>query len=391
MKLNLLFCLALAAMCYAQAQPINFLSGKVEAHDSHAPIPYATLSIPGTAYQSTADAYGYFRISIPEQPHFQLKVSSIGFESKIFQVHTKNRESITITLKENPYLLETQEIVAPMDVLRKAFSSNDYLYQGGFAITRFFTCDQLSERVEGIGKFYYVEGFWQSGLIALTQKRNITSEKARAKVDPYWVDYALTFWDRVTPPCPLEDNKCWSQKIQTEYLGTTYYDNRKVYKVSLRIGKPKLDMVDGPPFSKFDRYEAEYLIDAETFAFLQRKSVLYAATRKEGEPKQLINAKAGKFKPISMTLIRNYRPYKGKYFPSFFRMEHELLLEADSQGLATSNAHVEMELTTLEIQTETGQKFTYPPLPKGQYHTWEINNVPYNKEFWEAFDNNMNH
>lgn len=104
----LLCCWLLVSNQYIFAQQDIILSGKITDFESQEPVPFANLSVKGTATGTTTNFDGEFELHLPQKfLNDSLVVSCIGYFNYYTTINNiKNRQAFHISLKSRSYLME---------------------------------------------------------------------------------------------------------------------------------------------------------------------------------------------------------------------------------------------------------------------------------------------
>lgn len=103
-------------------------------------IPFATIIISGTQTGAIADAKGKFQIKDIKLSDTSLKVSSIGYTSKVIKIDLSQTQSITIQLEESTLLVD--------EVVVKAETQATKLERSGFAVSSVDTRELQLKSIE---------------------------------------------------------------------------------------------------------------------------------------------------------------------------------------------------------------------------------------------------
>ena len=368
------------------AQSTLVYTGKVIDDETGEGVPYATLSVVNSSRGTTTDEFGAFILMVSEADSKQVKVSSIGYESSQISLGSAVKD-IRVRLLPVAYFLEEETIMSAEDILRKTLT--DRGWQGENPYWLHMLCKGSGSEIDGefrykldaVLEYYFGPGGQFLGHANVLQKRNLASERADLPTIT-WRFTSGCYIDNLFTPCDLGKNKCW-KNMEVKLEKTTKYDGEKVWIISVVI--PKLGKVWGAP-NKFARLEAEYVISTSSFAILRRSFTKYAipvATQKKLTRKRP-NALGFTYYIVSEMGVINYRKHNDKYYIS-----HQKNVSTYDVYFVDKTRAIESLVTTNEltaINILEGPKYAAIPDQQDKYISWQINEVPYNPEFWEKID-----
>jgi hypothetical protein len=91
------------------AQKITF-SGFVREKGSQEILPYVSVRVPALNIGTSANAYGFFSLTIPAKEQLELEVSQVGYQVKTIRVSAQKSQQITVELSVKNVVLEEVKV-----------------------------------------------------------------------------------------------------------------------------------------------------------------------------------------------------------------------------------------------------------------------------------------
>lgn len=352
------------------------ISGKIIDHQTNNPIPYVNIGILGSYIGTSSNDQGEFQLSVPhELRNTQIVFSSIGHKTKIVLMdEIKNSEKLIIKLLEDTLNLQAmtfREGEDPKELLRQAFAKED---PSAYLIQQYYQgkVNDLS------GKVYYdIEAILHNerkiidGNIGVsncaTQKKNNLTEG----IDNHYFQYFM-FYYNVTDDsyhCDLSTDKCLSGLDITmdKYVP---YDGKLVYKIDYSFQDTrKLSL---------DRKEIKSLtgtayIEPENLDLIRWE---IKGAFEEVSKNRILKAGSNGY-PIDFSWTRNFREVDGKYYLSLLNViqrNKQIPVSGEPTTIIQKHSCFSMDV-----------KFGNEIEKSLSCETYNLNNIPYDQEFWEKF------
>ncbi len=94
---------------------LHTINGTVRDKNSFELLPGASISITGTRFAATTNAYGFFSLSVEPKSAYKIQISFVGYETESIEVNLENETLLSVELKEKNTLLQDIEVTSNLE------------------------------------------------------------------------------------------------------------------------------------------------------------------------------------------------------------------------------------------------------------------------------------
>ena len=380
----IIFVMAMVSFNTGVCQDVQLITGRIINLETQAPIPFASVGIPGRQIGTSADLKGFFELELgPLVSQDSLFVSCVGYERysipvselrqgnlNIFQLKFKTTLLQEVVIKQEALTAE-QIVMRAFKNLKKHLRTSPYLV--GTNYREYVKVDGKYRGFTEAAGVLYMGGYNRqynsfknkSYTYDLAQWKNIRRSNyevdfGNERPDYLFTDKLIKTKDYYTYSGPIQKSQI--SKLDYYIDSLTTYDDQLVYIVEFK-----------PKEQSGINYEGSALIKADDFAVLSIEIHDHS-----GEPIMGVNKRKGITNNFSFFQIR-YAQFEGKYYVSYMKQFNSYRVDVDGRA-------VKIE----EVLEMIGEKF-YQKDPKelnfGQrtilFSEMENPMVVYDPEFWK--------
>jgi len=363
LKCMLLLLTIQLASLRGHSQDLERLSGRIINAETQAPIPFASVGIPGRQIGISADLNGFFDLDVTQQAKGDsLKVSCIGYEEYAINTADLDLSQMSIfqlknkTTIQEDVLIEGESLNA-VDIVLNAFKN----LKKHLRITPYFVENRYREYVKVDGKY---KGFTEAvGMLYMSgynRKYNSFRNKSYTYDIAQWKHIRRSNYDvslRNNRPDYLFTDKLIKTKDFYTYNGPiqksqiskinyfvdslTTYDDKLVYVVQF---KPKKE------FENNIKYEGTALIKSNDYAVLSLELHDHSSS-----PIMGMNKRKRVSNNFNVFLIK-YAQFEEKYYVSYMKLFNVYHIELDGEVVKTEEV---MEMIDGRFYDNKPQELNY--------------------------------
>lgn len=370
-----------------QIQKAIPVTGTVRDAKTKQPIPYASISIMGTATGTITNSKGNFELKIPlEKADEMLQISALGYKSTTYPILeiVMDKPFIMVDLQPNPFTTEVQNIIIDGDVLtpdkimkrairrlnknylRSPFSA-DFFYRG-------YRKDNNASvyLLESAMDMYDSKGNKRSDLRGMLRERNFRVNQIKRQNYEDWQGRVHEYITDISQHDIIRSKNNLLNLMRLRYYDleleqVTWFEEDEVFVIKYKCNKPSFYTTGS---NDVDTYQGHIYVKQADYAVVKNETEITFAV--------VAASVSGKSTQINRTLrfVNIYRKYKEHYFLHYARQSVDIVQSSARAGkLAEEQILVEMLVTNIEVDN--------PKVFKARVSDIDPSKVAYNKEYWE--------
>lgn len=324
------------------AQDIRRVSGRIINVETQAPVPFASVGIPGRQIGTSADLSGFFELDlIPQQGQDSLIVSCVGYERyaiyvddlsptemNIFQLKSKTTLLQEVIIREDPLNAE-QIVLNAFKNLKEHLRTSPYLV--GNRYREYIKVDGKYKGFTEATGILYMGGYNRnynsfknkSYTYDLAQWKHIRRSNydvnlGNDRPDYLFVDKLIKTKDFFTYQGPIQKSQI--PKLNYFLDSLTTYNDQWVYIVQFKAKEQ---------FENEIKYEGSVLIKADDYAVLSLEIHDHFS-----EPIMGLNERKGISNNFNVFQIR-YAQFEGKYYVSYLKQFNSYQVDVAGKPVKT--------------------------------------------------------
>ncbi len=352
------------------------VTGKIIEAKSKEALPYVHVFVESTSIGVVSNEFGEFEIKIP----VKYKSSRLVFSTISYRIVRKKIEALKlnalIELVQTERLLDavvvTAKLTTARDLVFKASNAlkNNYIqkpfnYTMYYRGTEFDSLSMTEKGYEAAFEAYYEHGYSPKSAHYFNVLNKRSSSSRASKNNKFTMDWPFMV---LSNDFIIQKNgRMFDEKTMDAYeysvTDTISTDSSYIYEVSYVATKLRRRYVD---FAFVNVLEGKMYINDSDFAIIR---LLHQVSF--NPPKHDVQ------RPLEFLFDTSYKKYGRHYFVSYSVL-NSLYSLSRKEGASPHLVKGKHELLVVDIETKNPK-----PLVTQQ---WDIDEVPYNKSFWERFN-----